>query len=81
MVRLVLHWAWDPIGVRGIPEAIDEYDGYAPAVFELLQRHAPIPEIADYLIHITRDRMGLEPDQNKSLDVAALLTGLHTIQG
>lgn len=32
MVRIVLLWAWDPIGVRGIPEAVDEYDSYAPAV-------------------------------------------------
>ena len=35
MVQVVLLWAWDPIGVRGIPEAVDEYDSYAPAVLEL----------------------------------------------
>lgn len=80
-VELVLHWAWDPICVRGVAEAIDEYDSYAPAVLELLGRGAPEEEVADYLTHIVRDRMGLEPNLDKNMDVAALLAGLHAIRG
>jgi hypothetical protein len=34
MIQVALHWAWDPIGVRGIKEAADEYDMYAPRVLE-----------------------------------------------
>ncbi len=28
----VLHYTWDPIGVRGDPHARDEYDSYVPDV-------------------------------------------------
>jgi hypothetical protein len=40
-VNEVLHYIWDPIGVRGEPRARDEYDSYAPEVYSLLQSGAP----------------------------------------
>lgn len=79
MVQVVLLWAWDPIGVRGIPEAVDEYDSYAPAVLELLESGASDQSIADYLTGITRDRMELRIDQKAYADIAAMLRELHTI--
>lgn len=79
MVQVVLHWAWDPIGVRGIEEAGDEYDSYAPAVLELLERAAPDERIAHYLTSIESEWMGLKPNPHKNEDVASLLRELHAL--
>ncbi|RVT40748.1 hypothetical protein [Sphingobium algorifonticola] len=73
MVEIVLHWAWDPIGIRGIEEAIDEYDLYAGTVLDMLERKAADQEVADYLTSIERDRMGLQPRPEKNADVAEML--------
>jgi hypothetical protein len=56
----ILHYMWDPIGVRGIPQARDEYDGYVHQVFAHLERGAPESEISQLLASITAERMGLE---------------------
>ncbi|WP_010161186.1 hypothetical protein [Sphingomonas sp. PAMC 26617] len=79
MVQVVLLWAWDPIGVRGIPEAVDEYDSYAPAVLELLESGASDQHIADYLTGVTRDRMELRPNLKAHEDIAAMLRELYAI--
>lgn len=31
-LRRILMEEWDPIGVRGVPEAADEYDSYLPQI-------------------------------------------------
>ena len=36
----VLHYLWDPIGVKGCPGARDEYDSYVPQVFSLVLKGA-----------------------------------------
>ncbi len=56
----ILHYMWDPIGVRGIPQARDEYDGYVHQVFAHLERGASESEICRHLADITAGRMGLE---------------------
>ncbi len=56
----ILHYMWDPIGVRGIPQARDEYDGYVHQVFAHLERGATEPEICQHLASITTERMGLQ---------------------
>jgi hypothetical protein len=40
---------WDPIGVSGAPEALDEYDGYLGRIADRLRREAPAEEIAELL--------------------------------
>lgn len=79
MVQVALHWAWDPIGVRGIEEAADEYDMYAPRVLELLKADAPVEQIADYPTSVVRDRMErpLRPDRDK--DVSSMLQQMFVI--
>ena len=49
-LRLILWAAWDPIGV-GVP--LDEYDTYAPQVWELLRSGASEDEVA---VHLRRIR-------------------------
>ena len=79
MVGVVLHWAWDPIGVRGIEEAKDEYDSYASPVLKLLESRSPDEEVAAYLTCVETERMGLEPHRDKNADVAVLLKELHAL--
>jgi len=79
MVRVVLLWAWDPIGVRGIPEAVSEYDSYAPAVLELLETGASDRHVAEYLTTVIRDRMGLRPNPKADEDIASMLRQLYAI--
>lgn len=80
MVRVVLLWAWDPIGVRGIPEAVDEYDSYAPAVLRMLETGASDRHIADYLTSVVRNRMELRPNPKADDDIAAMLRALYAIE-
>lgn len=81
MVRVVLLWAWDPIGVRGIPEAVNEYDSYAAAVLQMLETGASIRQIAEYLTGVVRDRMELRPNPKADEDIAAMIRELYAIRG
>ena len=59
-VRQVLMEAWDPIGVRDVPEAQDEYDVYVAKVYVMLMdERASQQAIAAYLNYIATDHMGL----------------------
>jgi hypothetical protein len=79
MVKAVLRWVWDPIGVRGIPEASGEYDDYAAAVLKLLDHFSTDEEIAAYLNSVEIERMGLLSHGDRNEDVAALLRELHAL--
>lgn len=50
---------WDPIGVRDVPEARDEYDSYIFDVYKLLVSGAPEQDIARYLYRVESHNMGL----------------------
>lgn len=50
----------DPIGIRDEPNAQDEYDSYGGRVCGLLKQRKSDDEIADFLIGVVRDRMGLD---------------------
>jgi hypothetical protein len=57
-IRRVLMEEWDPIGVKGIPEAADEYDSYAGGVARMLREAATRDELAAYLTEIREKHMG-----------------------
>jgi hypothetical protein len=65
----VLHYIWDPIGVREIPEARDEYHAYLPQVFSLLISGTGEDQIAHFLGRVATERMGLpaRPDHDKRI--------------
>jgi len=69
----VLHYIWDPIGVAGAPGARDEYESYLPKVFTLLRDGAGGNQIADYLLSIETDRMGLAPNRDGARKAAVVL--------
>jgi len=58
-IRRVLLEVWDPIGIKDEPKAQDEYDMYLGEVFELLTQQKSDNQIADYLIWVVNERMGL----------------------
>ena len=53
---------WDPIGVRGVPEAADEYDAYVGKVYVMLMGEESMEAIASYLLEIATGRMGFPRD-------------------
>lgn len=69
----ILHYLWDPIGVRGAAQARDEYHSYLPRVFSMLINNSKDHEIAEYLVKIEEGSMGLSPNKENAIDVARTL--------
>jgi hypothetical protein len=63
--RLVME-SWDPIGVSGVPQAVDEYDSCLGPIAQRLREGASPEQIADYLATV-RGSMGLVPDGRANL--------------
>ena len=72
-----LHYLWDPIGVRGVAQARDEYHAYLPGVFSMVLRKGAAQEIVEYLVQIEEEHMGLNPDRSKALEVARVLLDIR----
>ena len=66
-IRKVLLHRWDPIGVAGVPQAADEYDGYVGPVYRLLSSHATDRQLAEYLADIQANAMELDDPGWRSL--------------
>jgi hypothetical protein len=56
----ILWEEWDPIGMKGMfPKARDEYNGYVNGVFLLLTAGANDTQLAEHLLFIVTETMGL----------------------
>lgn len=66
IVEVLLHH-WDPIGVRDLSEAQDEYDGYVGGVYRLLLSATSDQLIIDHLYSIEVEAMGLNPREKARL--------------
>jgi hypothetical protein len=75
-VRGVLLSQWDPIGVRDVPQAADEYDGYAAHVANMLAEGTTVGELSSYLLEIEQDALGLRGDSARANEVANKLLNL-----
>ena len=71
----VLHYLWDPIGVRDIPAARDEYASYVNHVFKMLKDDASIEQISKHLGSIKGMSMGLPQsgDSESEKAIASIL--------
>lgn len=58
-VRSALLNDWDPIGIKSIPEAQNEYDAYVPKLCELLESNKNRSQIFDCLWYLKTKHMGL----------------------
>ena len=75
-IRAVLNGDWDPIGVADIVD--DEYDSYIGQIYSLLATDSSEQAIADHLLRIELERMGLTGmPMNQLLQVAANLRSLQ----
>jgi hypothetical protein len=54
---------WDPIGVKGIPGAESEYDGYVPAISEMLNQQKTKDDLFNCLWWAETEHMGLTGDR------------------
>lgn len=71
----MLNAEWDPIGVADA--VADEYDSYIAGIYALLRRAASPPELAEHLVRIERESMGLEGlPVERRLEVARRLRAL-----
>lgn len=64
---------WDPVGIRDLPEAHTEYEGYAMTCVSLAMRDKSTEEIASFLASVQVDKMGLTL-QNESARLQAATT-------
>ena len=71
----VLHYIWDPIGVAGIPQARGEYDGYIDHICGLLWQGADSSQIAQHLVRIADQSMGLTGTELRAGLAASKLLG------
>jgi hypothetical protein len=53
-----LFWLWDPIDVRDVPQARDEYNAYLPHVFQLVKAEDK-SALVEYLVWVSSEYMGL----------------------
>jgi hypothetical protein len=69
-IKKLLHYDWDPIGVAGIEEALDEYDSYAVQVYSKLQAGESVDEVAAYLAYVVIKLIGLKANPARERSVA-----------
>ena len=77
-LRVLLMRDWDPIGLQDEPRVADEYDDYARAIISLLQADAKVAGIANYLLMVERERMGLSGDSDRAAKVAEKILAAKT---
>ena len=68
---------WDPIGVKGVDAARDEYHDYIHGIFCVLEDRANVDQIAKHLHHIETVKMGLKGDMHRCMKVARALLQLN----
>ncbi|MFM0723729.1 hypothetical protein PQQ53_08560 [Paraburkholderia strydomiana] len=75
-VHKILIQEWDPIGVKDIPEAHDEYDMYVSGICRMLRAGQSSAEIYSHLRWIETERIGLDGNEQHTHRIAAKLFGL-----
>ncbi len=68
-IRTVLIADWDPIGVRDVAAARDEYDQYVASVAVLVRAGRTASDLSKYLLEIETETMGLPGDRVRALSV------------
>jgi hypothetical protein len=76
----VVHYLWDPIGIAWLPEARDEYKGYIPEIF-VRTKSGQISEILAYMEWMVVERMGMDFNNSKALEIADILLQWRDLLG
>jgi hypothetical protein len=80
-IRLALLNDWDPIGVRDIPAAHDEYNSYVPTLYMMLISRKPEHEVFDYLWWLETEHMALKRDRQATQAFASRLMRISDVWG
>lgn len=72
-LRNILLTQWDPVGVKDEPAAADEYDSYVEPLAKLIADGADAEKIAQYLLRVETEMMGLSGNEARARVVAARL--------
>jgi len=80
-VREAVHYRWDPIGVAAYSDEMGEYDGYIPALCELLEQPVELQKIFDYLWTMETNSMGLDGDKKATEEFSYWLYELVKTEG
>jgi hypothetical protein len=75
-IHAVLLNDWDPIGVQGVPDAENEYDGYSLPIYKILQERRSEAALLDYLKWMLQ-RMGLTTSESNLRSVAGKLLEIN----
>jgi hypothetical protein len=75
-VQSILLQEWDPIGIKNIPEAHDEYDRYVADICKILRAHQTVSDVYKYLRWIETEQIGLDGDEWLTQCIAARLIKL-----
>ena len=73
----ILYYVWDPIGCDGNPAARDEYSSYVKRTVELLLAEKSEEELANHLLQLQMQHMGMKPDPERAEKAADLLVGSY----
>ena len=76
-IETILLHDWDPIGIRDVASAQDEYEAYAPKLKLLLSQRATVDVVANFLLFIEQNEMGLAGDGLRARRVAEKLLQIH----
>ena len=77
-LRQLLMDEWDPIHVRGVPEAADEYDAYLGRIASRLREGATVDDVAAFLNDVEEVQMGLGDSPIARQRNQALAVRLHS---
>ena len=64
--RQVLMSDWDPIGIRDVPQARDEYDDYARQIARTLAAGTSTADLSKRLLEIETASMGLPGNRERA---------------
>jgi hypothetical protein len=70
---------WDPIGVKDVPGASDEYRSYAGHILTMVTERKTADEIEDYLKNVEKTRMNLARSPEYAEAAAAVIVKLVKI--
>jgi len=76
-VSAILLGEWDPIGIRDVPNAGDEYSSYATPIAKMIIARKSTFDLSNYLFRIEIDEMGLNGDKGRARSVAEKLKQLE----
>lgn len=73
IISKILWEDWDPIGINVIANAKDEYDSYAPKIYQMISRGDDYELVADYLTYVDTELIGNKPNMTRDIRVAKKL--------